>query len=386
MVSAATAAHARLANRAAAVARGSFIAFVFGALPACFTVIFLHLLVTGYHPFDFQTFWQSGRDVLDGRSPYPASLPSVAHRDTFRPFVYPAPAAIAMVPVSLIPYAVANVLWAVIGAAAIIAALHLLDVRDWRCYGAVFAWPVVWSSLINGAISALLVLACAALWRHRSRPWVAGALVAALVVFKLYFWPLGLWLLATRRLRATFSSVAIALAGVVAGYAIVGFSSLRDYPRILDRLTSLVADQSYSPYALFRALGSSPASARVLMLACGAAVLVALVGLARRPGGDRPSFILALAASLALTPIVWPHYLAVLCVALALARPHVGVAWVAPMGLWFAVPAWSGGSPVRIGVVLAVVAGLFTWSVWTTARTRRVGRRLLRPSLALGIK
>ena len=275
-----------------------------------------------------------------------------------------------MIPVSLIPYAIANVLWAVIGAAAIVGALRLLDVRDWRCYGAVFAWPVVWSSLINGAISALLVLACAALWRYRSRPLVSGLLVAALVVFKLYFWPLGLWLIATRRWRATFASVVTALVGVVAGYAVVGFSSLRDYPRILDRLTSLVGDQSYSPYALFRALGSSPAGARLLMLACGGAVLVGLVVLARRPGGDRPAFILALAGSLVLTPIVWPHYLAVLCVALALARPRVGVAWVAPMALWFAVPAWSGGNPVRIGAVLAVVLGLFGWAVWRRPRPR----------------
>ena len=94
--------------------------------------------------------------------------------------------------------------------------------------------------------------------------------------------------------------------------------------------------------------------------------------MARRPGGDRAAFILALAGSLVLTPIVWPHYLAVLCVALALARPRVGVAWVAPMALWFAVPAWSGGNPVRIAIVLAVVLGLFGWAVWRTlaARTR----------------
>ena len=250
MVSAATANPGRLGLRLATVVRGSVVVFVFGALPACFAVIFLHLLATGYHPFDFQTFWQSGRDVLAGRSPYPASLPAVAHRDTFRPFVYPAPAAIAMVPISLIPYAVANVLWAALGIAALITALRLLEVRDWRVYGALFAWPFVWSSLINGAISCLIVLACAALWRYRSRPWVAAGLVAALIVFKLYFWPLGLWLLATRRWRAGFASIAITVIGTLAGYALVGFSGLREYPHILDRLTTLVADQSYSPYAL----------------------------------------------------------------------------------------------------------------------------------------
>jgi hypothetical protein len=113
---------------------------------------------------------------------------------------------------------------------------------------------------------------------------------------------------------------------------------------------------------------------------------VALVALARRPGGDRAAFILALAGSLILTPIVWPHYLAVLCVALALARPHLGLAWVAPMTLWFVVPAWSEGNPLRIAVVLAVSFGLFGWSVWRTMTARRSPSRWLRPTVAFGIK
>ena len=129
-----------------------------------------------------------------------------------------------------------------------------------------------------------------------------------------------------------------------------------------------------------------PASARLLVLACGALVLLGLVAVARRPGGERAAFILALAGSLVLTPIVWPHYLAVLCVALALARPRVGVAWVVPMGLWFAVPAWSGGDTLRIGIVLAVVFGLFAWSTWQALATRPSRVRSLRPLVALGIK
>lgn len=386
MVSAATASQGRLVLRLALVLRWSVSLFVFVGLPACFTVFFVHLLATGYHPFDFHTFWQSGREVLDGRSPYPNHLPAVAHRDTFRPFVYPAPAAVAMAPVSLIPYAVADIIWALIGVAAIVLALRLLDVRDWRCYGAVFAWPMIWSSLINGAISTLAVLACAALWRYRARPWVAAVLVAALVVFKLYFWPLGLWLIVTRRWRAAFGSVALAAAATVGGYAVVGFSALREYPRILARLTRLVADQSYSPYALFRSLGASPDGARLLMLACGATVLVGLVVAARQSGGDRASFILAIAGSLVLTPIVWPHYLAPLCVAIALARPSIGTAWLAPMALWFLLPAWSGGSTWRIAAVLAVVLGVFAWSVWAVLATRREPARRLRPIFALGIK
>ena len=47
---------------------------------------------------DFLSFWQAGRTVLRGHSPYLllGALPAVADRLTFEPFVYPAPAAFAM--------------------------------------------------------------------------------------------------------------------------------------------------------------------------------------------------------------------------------------------------------------------------------------------------
>jgi alpha-1,2-mannosyltransferase len=368
MLSAATAVQGRVVVGARTVLRESATLFLFGVLPLFYAALFVVYLAKGNHPFDFHTFWLAGRDVLHGRSPYPASLPHVAVEDTFRPFVYPAPAAYAFAPLALLPYGVANALFAVIGAAAIVAALLLLDIRDWRCYGAALAWPAVWSSLVNGAISALLVLACAALWRYRSRPVVAGALVAALVVFKLYLWPLGLFLLATRRFRAAAASVAITLVATVGPWALLGFAGLRQYPRLLDTLTGLVADQSYSPYALFRAAGASPGAARLLMLGAGGLLLVAVVIWGRRPNGERAAFMVAVSASLVLTPIVWPHYLGLMLVVVALARPNLHAVWIAPMTLWMAMPAWSDGSPARIGAALAISAAVVGWCVASSLR------------------
>jgi len=368
MLSAATAVQGRVVVGARTVLRESATLFLFGVMPLFYVALFATYLAKGNHPFDFHTFWLAGRDVLHGRSPYPASLPHVAVQDTFRPFVYPAPAAYAFAPFALLPYGVANALFAVAGAAAIIAALWLLDIRDWRCYGAAFAWPAVWSSLINGAISALLVLACAALWRYRSRPVVAGALVAALVVFKLYLWPLGLFLLATRRFRAAVASVAIGVVATIGSWALLGFAGMGQYPRLLDTLTGLVADQSYSPYALFRAAGASTGAARLLMLGLGALLLVAIVVWGRRPNGERAAFMVAVAASLVLTPIVWPHYLGLMLVVVALARPNLHAVWIAPMTLWMAMPAWSDGSPVRIGTALAISTAVVGWCVASSLR------------------
>jgi hypothetical protein len=379
MLSAATAVHGRVFVGARTVLKESATLFLFGVMPIFYVALFTAYLAKGNHPFDFHTFWLAGHDVLHGRSPYPASLPHVALQDTFRPFVYPAPAAYAMAPLALLPYGVANALFAVLGAAAIAGTLVLLDIRDWRCYGAAFAWPAVWSSLINGAISSLLVLACAALWRYRSRPLVAGSLVAVLVVFKLYLWPLGVFLLATRRYRASVAAVAVGLVATFGSWALLGFAGLRQYPQLLDRLTGLVADQSYSPYALFRAAGVSPAASRLLMLALGTLLLTGIVAWGRRPAGERAAFIVAVAASLVLTPIVWPHYLGLLIVTVAIVRPTLDAAWIAPMTLWMAMPAWSDGNPARIAGTLAICSAVTVWCIRSALGPERVPVRRTAP-------
>jgi hypothetical protein len=249
----------------------------------------------------------------------------------------------------------------------------------------------VCSALGNGAISALLVLGLAALWRYRSRPWAAGALLAALVVFKLYLWPLGIWLLATRRVRATAYSVAIAAVATAAGWAAIGFAGLREYPHLLDRLTLLVGDQGYAPYALFRALGASPGAARLEMLGAGALLVAGMIACALRPGGERAAFALGVAASLSLTPIVWPHYLALVFVPLAVARPRFGLAWALPMTLWFFTGDWSRGVPSVIGGTLAVSAAVLCYAIAgpRARRSRRApspfGRRAARWATSAGL-
>jgi hypothetical protein len=355
----------RAFRRLAAVRRGSELV-LFGLIPVVFMGAFVLEFALGFHTFDFHTFWRSGRDVLQGQSPYPASLPLVAHQVTFRPFVYPAPAAVLIAPLALVPYAAADIIWWTIGVAAVWLALRLLGVRDWRCYGAAFASMPVFTALGNGSVSALLLLGTAALWRYRSQAWVAAGVLAGLVAAKLFLWPLGVWLLATRRLRACVLSVVIAAAGTVAGWAAIGFAGMREYPHLLDRLTALVAADSYSPYALFRAFGASSGLARLLVFAAGAALLAGVLAIARRPEGDRRAFTLAVAAALVLSPIVWPHYLVLLFVPIALAQPEVGLAWSAPIGLWLVNASWSDGDPRLIAPVLAVTGALLGWCVYAS--------------------
>jgi hypothetical protein len=79
-------------------------------------------------------------------------------------------------------------------------------------------------------------------------------------------------------------------------------------------------------------MGAPSILARAIWLALGFGLLAAVVVVGRR-GGERSAFILAIAAALALTPIVWLHYFALLLVVVASAQPRLGVAWFVPLAM-----------------------------------------------------
>src|SRR5436309_1849298 len=164
--------------------------------------------------FDLHTMWKAGHDVVTGHSPYP--------------FVYPAPAAVLMAPFGLLPFKLGLALWWVVSIAALMLALHVLGIEDWRCYGAVFASHATLWALQIGTISPLLVLAVAVAWRYRDRPHIVAFAVAFVFVTKLFLWPLGLWLLVTGRRRAVVSTVAQVVVLVIGCWALIGFAGFLD--------------------------------------------------------------------------------------------------------------------------------------------------------------
>src|SRR4051794_10355809 len=326
---------------------------------AATTLLALYAWVTirpGADATDFATFYDSGRHVLHGLSPYPqlASLPQTADPKTFAPFVYPPPIAFAFVPLAALSFVLANALFFALSVAAVVLALRLLGVRDWACYAAAFASPVVLAAPANGTISAFLLLGVALAWRYRDRSGRVAAAVASVVVAKLFLWPLWLWLVFTRRYRAAALS---AIAGVVAtllAWATIGLSGLRDYPQLLSRLTGLTGVNSYSGYALERSLGAPSWAAQIVLLAVA---LVAAYWVTRRPS-DARVFIAAVGIALLVTPIMWQHYLVLLFAPIAIARPRMSALWLVPLLFWIDAASWSRGEAVRIAPVLALSAAL----------------------------
>jgi alpha-1,2-mannosyltransferase len=308
---------------------------------------------------DFTVFWETGRAVLAGGG---------------GEFAYPAPAALALAPFGLLPYTIGAAIFGLLAIAAVPVTLYVLGVRDWRCYGAAFLTSATLSVIIAGALSSILALGAAVAWRYRAHVKSTALVVAATVVAKIFLWPLLVWLLATRRLRTAFAAAGVLAVGALAGWAVTGFSSLLHYPSQLSRMASLEQGEGYSAVAAGMALGFEPEHARVAAVVLTAVLLVAMFVVARREDGDQRSFTLAIATSLAATPIVWLHYFVLLLVPIALARPRLSGLWLLPIGFW-ACSIRSGGDPamITIGVVLTVLI------FWLSLRPRGLPTRLPAP-------
>jgi hypothetical protein len=321
--------------------------------------------------FDFRQFWQGGSDVVAGISPYPSAellatagghLGPEGIRDVFR-FPYPAGAAIALAPFGALSFEVAAAVWSALLILSLLASLWILGVRDWRVLAVVVTAAPVISAVRLGTLTPLLVLALAVVWRWRDRRWVAGAALALAISLKLLLWPLVVWLAATRRYAAAVISAGGATALTFGVWAALGFSGLGDYPELLRRLADVVGDRGYSLVALGVQAGLSGGVATALPWVVGLALLVAVAVLARKGAPERVTYSLAVLAAIAITPIVWLHYFALLVVPLAVARPRFALGWMLLWVFWATPVQQNEGDLWRVVVALAVavVAIALTW-------------------------
>jgi hypothetical protein len=113
--------------------------------------------------------------------------------------------------------------------------------------------------------------------------------------------------------------------------------------------------QSYSPVALALSLGAPARAGELLGVAIGSGLLAAAFVAARRPDGERDSFVLAIAATFAFTPISWLHYFVLLAVPIALTTPVLAPVWFVPLAFW-ALPMKSGGELWRIAFAAVLTA------------------------------
>jgi hypothetical protein len=279
--------------------------------------------------WDFRTaYLPAAEAVVHGRSPYPD--PNDPNLDVPTTYAYPPQVALALAALTPVRENAAVVVAVLACVAALGGALALVGVRDIRCYAVVPIWGAGWNALEMANISAFLALGLALVWRYRSTLWPLSLALAGLVTVKLFLWPVLVWALVTRRIRATMLAVLVGTVSTLLAWAAIGFAGLTSYPEIL----RLIADQkSYSIDGMSRSLGAGHVAATIATIIVGGAVVAACAITAGR-GDERRAFALAVAAALALSPVVWLHYLVLLVIPLGLMRPAFSWIWLLPIVLW----------------------------------------------------
>jgi hypothetical protein len=300
-------------------------------------------------------FVPAAHDVVHGASPY-SGITSQAVRNGI-PYLYPPLGAYLFAPLTLLPTVAAGVLATVLVAATVPVTLLLLGVRDWRCHLIAFLWLPVIAGIQSANLTLPMMLGLALVWRYRDRKIVVALITGLLVALKLFFWPLLVWLVATRRYRATAIGAAASVAFVFVPWAAIGFAGLDAYPHLLSAVAHREGANSYSVAALAHLIIPSWSAAVAVETLIGVGLLVLLVAVGRC-GRQRDAFALAIVAILVFTPLLEMHYLALLLVIVALYRDRLSPAWVVPLLIWGAPESNNGSGFQRVHVLLVAAAVL----------------------------
>ena len=225
-----------------------------------------------------------------------------------------------------------------------------------------------WNALEMANVTVALTLAVALVWRYPRRPLAAPR--STRVRARREALPL-----AARRLGCGDATVRSRVAGVsrsasalvLASWAVIGFTGLTSYPDRASRdPTSRRATRSSGSAA---ALGLDPASAGSRRASSGDALLVGVVRLGRRED-ERTRVPLRDRRSARAFAGVWLHYLVLLIVPLAIARPRFSAVWLLPIVLW--VCPRAGKETVCSRSFPAIV--VLTFGVRRSSRARVYGR------------
>lgn len=320
--------------------------------------------------YDFdRAYLPAAHLVLHGASPYgPATRAALGSQTAF---VYPPIGAFLTAPLAVLPTHAADILVTVLAALAVPAIVALTGVRDWRCLGASFLWMPAISAIHLGTVTLVLAVGVALVWRWRDQALRAGLVLGFVVALKLFLWPLVIWLAITRRYKAALVAAGSSICLFFAPWIPLRGAGLLSFPHRLSILSSLEARRGFSPAALLAHLGVGWSVAQAIGYALGATLLIWAY---RRRSSEAAALGLVCSASLLLTPILWPNYLLIMLVPLALLRPRFGLVWLLPVILI--------GQPVIDPAVWEIAVFLAILAVLTVDRPRSIPFRRPQPVLA----
>ena len=309
-----------------------------------------------FSDFDINV-WEPGQAILDGESPLRA-LDAGPENGS----VYPPAAQVATLPFALLPYDISLVLWLALLGAAVVLALRVCGVGDWRVIVVALCSPPVLYGLAYANVSLLVTLALALAWAWRDRHRRVAIVVGVVVATRLFLWPLLVWLLITGRRRAAFEGVLTAFVVSAIGWAAVEFRRIGDFMNVVRDNASEYVDDGVSVAALAANLGLSADAATLVATCAGlgrswshgrAATTISGRSRGRGCGGVRIAGGLGPLLALFLVP-------------LALSTPKLSRWWLLP---YLTIPQLSVASESG-GRILDAASGV-VFSVITCLRCRR---------------
>lgn len=336
-----------------AIRRRALEHMLLGILPLVITAEIVYYVYShGNAAVDFQhSFWLAGWRTLHGGDPYAWTGAEISGGVSFP---YPAPTALLLAPFGLLSSFAESIPITVAAIAAGPLTLRILDVRDWRVYGAVALWQPVVIGWQTANFTLALVIGTALLWRFRDRQLVAALLVALLASIKPILVPLWFWLLLTRRWRAAAYGAALGLLLNVVSWTVLGWPELGRWLGLISLQGRLRDSIGYSLVSLATHVGLGRAIGYALMVGIGCALMSIAVRLARAQQQDR-AFAVAIMLTIVVSPQVDTHYFAMLLVPLAISRPRLSWVWLVPIVLWVCPAAYADRWQILIWWVLAGV-------------------------------
>lgn len=286
--------------------------------------------------FDFSAYLLAGRHVLEGLPVYSdAQLGGPYSPQQQFLYIYPPFLAVAVTPLSALvaDYRVAMWVWATGGVLALagglwaVASARVSQSAVVVLVGAALALPSVGFEIVMGNVHLLLGALIALAWlgierRTRRGEILAGTMIGAAALIKIFPGLIVLWFILTRRWVAAVASGVAALLLVAATLPVVGIGPWLDYPRVLSHLAP--PPELWSSLAPMSFLGEfiDFGSARVIVTTLGLALLI----WSTRRQSTAISFSVSVVVSMLVVPTLYPHYLALLTVPLLMAVVYSGAA------------------------------------------------------------
>lgn len=204
---------------------------------------FLTLAPTTYLGWDFHAYYAAGSAVLEG-----SRFVGIDTGIRGVTYVYPPPAVLVFVPLAvvedwLVAFALQSLLNTAAGLGVGALVVHtverrrgrLVAVDRWLIVGCCVGSAPVLAALGLGQVDALVALALAAAFLavESRRESLAGVLLGAAALVKLFPAALGAWLLWRRAWRATAAAVATGIVGLAAGAVLFGVDAYRRFFSVL---------------------------------------------------------------------------------------------------------------------------------------------------------